>query len=74
MAARLPITVRDNARGVPPGTEQQILLPFFSATGGGSGSDSDSGLTVVRQWVHDMGGRVRHVRPLGGGAAFVISF
>jgi C4-dicarboxylate-specific signal transduction histidine kinase len=68
MTARLPITVRDNARGVPPGTEQQVFLPFFSATEGGSG------LTVVRQWVHDMGGRVRHVRPMGGGAAFVISF
>ena len=70
MTVRLPITVRDNARGVPPGTEQQIFLPFFSATEGGSGS----GPTVVRQWAHDMGGRVRHVRPLGGGAAFVISF
>jgi signal transduction histidine kinase len=43
---------------------------LFSATEGGSGS----GPTVVRQWAHDMGGRVRHVRPLGGGAAFVISF
>jgi C4-dicarboxylate-specific signal transduction histidine kinase len=70
MTARLPITVRDNARGVPAGTEQQVFLPLFSATEGGSGS----GPTVVRQWAHDMGGRVRHVRPLGGGAAFVISF
>lgn len=49
MTARLPITVRDNARGVPPGTEQQVFLPLFSATEGGSG------LTVVRQWVHDGG-------------------
>ena len=32
------------------------------------------GLTVVRQLVHGMGGRVRHVRPLEGGAAFVLSF
>jgi C4-dicarboxylate-specific signal transduction histidine kinase len=31
-------------------------------------------LTVVRQLVHGMGGRVRHVRPLEGGAAFVLSF
>lgn len=67
---RLRITVRDNGCGVPPGLEQQIFLPFFSATEGGSGI----GLTMVRQLVHGMGGRVRHVRPLGGGAAFVMSF
>jgi hypothetical protein len=28
----------------------------------------------VRQLVYGMGGRVRHVRPLEGGAAFVLSF
>lgn len=67
---RLSITVRDNGCGVPPGLEQQIFLPFFSATEGGSGI----GLTLVRQLVHGMGGRVRHVRPLDGGAAFVLSF
>lgn len=67
---RLRITVRDNGCGVPPGLEQQIFLPFFSASEGGSGI----GLTVVRQLVHGMGGRVRHVRPLAGGAAFVLSF
>jgi signal transduction histidine kinase len=72
---RLRIAVRDNGPGVPPGLEQQIFLPFFSATPGGSGI----GLTLARQLVHGMGGRLRHARPLrnaggSGGAEFVISF
>ena len=67
---RLRIGVRDNGPGVPPGLERQIFLPFFSAREGGQGI----GLTVVRQLVNGMGGRVRHVRPIEGGAAFVLSF
>ncbi len=67
---RLQISVRDNGPGVQPGLERKIFLPFFSAREGGQGI----GLTVVRQLVHGMGGRVRHVRPLEGGAAFVLSF
>jgi signal transduction histidine kinase len=67
---RLQISVRDNGPGVPAGLERKVFLPFFSAREGGQGI----GLTVVRQLVHGMGGRVRHVRPLEGGAAFVLSF
>jgi len=66
---RLQVSVRDNGPGVPPGLEREIFLPFFSTREGGQGI----GLTVVRQLVHGMGGRVRHVRPLEGGAAFVLS-
>jgi C4-dicarboxylate-specific signal transduction histidine kinase len=67
---RLQIMVRDNGPGVPAGLERQIFLPFFSAREGGNGI----GLTVVRQLMYGMGGRVRHVRPLERGAAFVLSF
>ena len=67
---RLQISVRDNGPGVPAGLERKIFLPFFSAREGGQGI----GLTVVRQLVHGMNGRVRHVRPLEGGAAFILSF
>jgi C4-dicarboxylate-specific signal transduction histidine kinase len=67
---RLCIEVRDNGPGVPAGLETQIFLPFFSAREGGQGI----GLAVVRQLVHGMGGRVRHARPLEGGAAFLITF
>ena len=68
--SRLMLSVRDNGPGVPPGLERQIFLPFFSAREGGQGI----GLTVVRQLVHGMGGRVRYVRPLEGGAGFVLLF
>lgn len=67
---RLQIMVRDNGPGVSPGLERQIFLPFFSAREGGQGI----GLTVVRQLMAGMKGRVRHVRPLERGAAFVLSF
>lgn len=67
---RLQISVRDNGPGVPVGLERQIFLPFFSAREGGQGI----GLTVVRQLMYGMGGRVRYVRPLESGAAFVLSF
>jgi C4-dicarboxylate-specific signal transduction histidine kinase len=71
---RLRISVRDNGPGVPAGLEQQIFLPFFSATDHGDGATHGIGLTVARQLVHGMGGRLRHVRPVEGGAAFVVSF
>lgn len=67
---RLQIMVRDNGPGVPAGLERQIFLPFFSAREGGHGI----GLTVVRQLMAGMGGRVRHVRLLERGATFVLSF
>ena len=67
---RLQISVRDNGPGVPAGLERKIFLPFFSAREGGQGI----GLTVVRALLHGMGGRVRLVRPLEGGAAFVVRF
>nr|WP_295129858.1 ATP-binding protein [uncultured Roseateles sp.] len=75
---RLLISVRDNGAGVPAGLERQIFLPFFSAreqnAEAGETGGQGIGLTVVRQLVNGMGGRVRHVRPLEGGAAFVLSF
>jgi C4-dicarboxylate-specific signal transduction histidine kinase len=67
---RLQISVRDNGHGVPAGLERQIFLPFFSTREDGHGI----GLTVVRQLIYGMGGRVRHVRPLERGAAFVLLF
>ena len=67
---RLHITVRDNGAGVPAGMERQIFLPFFSTREDGQGI----GLTVVRQLMYGMGGRVRHIRPMEKGAAFVLIF
>lgn len=67
---RLQISVRDNGAGVPAGLERQIFMPFFSTREGGQGI----GLTVVRQLMYGMGGRVRYARPLEKGATFVLSF
>ena len=67
---QLAIEVRDNGPGVPHGIEHEIFTPFFSTRERGGGI----GLAVVRNLVQGMGGTVRHVRPVGGGAAFVLSF
>ena len=67
---RLLLEVRDNGPGVPPGLERDIFLPFFSARPAGTGV----GLAVVRSLVHGMGGTVRCIKPVRGGAAFVLSF
>ena len=67
---RLHISVRDNGPGVPAGLERQIFLPFFSTRESGQGI----GLTVVRQLMFGMKGRVRHARSMEGGAMFVLIF
>jgi C4-dicarboxylate-specific signal transduction histidine kinase len=67
---RLQISVRDNGPGVPAGLERQIFMPFFTTREAGSGI----GLTVVRQLMYGMGGRVRYARSLEGGATFVLIF
>jgi C4-dicarboxylate-specific signal transduction histidine kinase len=67
---RLQISVRDNGPGVPAGLERQIFMPFFTTREGGNGI----GLTVVRQLMYGMGGRVRYARSLEGGATFVLIF
>jgi signal transduction histidine kinase len=67
---RLQISVRDNGPGVAPGLERQIFMPFFTTREGGNGI----GLTVVRQLMYGMGGRVRYARSLEGGAMFVLIF
>ncbi len=84
---RLLLTVRDNGPGVPAGLERDIFLPFFSARAEtalvpvsanapapASKEVRGIGLAVVRSLVHSMGGTVRCVKTLRGGASFVISF
>ena len=68
--ARLRIDIGDNGPGVPEDLLPHIFTPFFTTKKGGRGI----GLALVRQLVHGNGGTVRHVRPVGGGARFVISF
>lgn len=67
---RLQIEVSDNGPGIAPELLPHIFTPFFSTKQGGRGL----GLALVRQLLHGNGASVRHVRPVGGGARFVISF
>jgi C4-dicarboxylate-specific signal transduction histidine kinase len=68
--ARLRIEVSDNGPGVPEELLPHIFTPFFTTRKGGRGI----GLALVRQLVHANGGTVRHVRPVTGGARFVLGF
>ena len=67
---RLHIAVSDNGPGVQDELIADIFTPFFSTREKGSGI----GLAMVRQLVHRNGGAVRYVKPVGGGARFVITF
>lgn len=79
---RLALEVRDNGPGVPPGLESDIFLPFFSTRSGSQAREPDHshggshgiGLALVRKLIHGMGGTVRYVKPIDGGACFVLSF
>ncbi len=67
---RLRIEVADNGPGVPEAVTAHIFTPFFTTKPKGSGI----GLALVRQLAHRNGGTVRHARPVGGGARFVLTF
>jgi signal transduction histidine kinase len=68
--ARLRIEVGDDGPGVPEGLAAHIFTPFFTTKKQGGGI----GLAMVRHLVHENGGTVRHARPVGRGARFVITF
>jgi signal transduction histidine kinase len=74
---RLALEVRDNGPGVPAGLENDIFLPFFSTRSATQAREDGShgiGLALVRKLIHGMGGTVRYVKPVTGGACFVLSF
>ncbi len=67
---RLRIEVADNGPGVPAALAAHIFTPFFSTRKQGRGI----GLAMVRHLVHANGGTVRHARPVGAGARFLLTF
>lgn len=67
---RLRIEVSDNGPGVPDALAAHIFTPFFSTKKHGKGV----GLAMVRHLVHANGGTVRHVRSVGSGARFILTF
>jgi signal transduction histidine kinase len=68
--ARLRIEVSDDGPGVPEGLAAHIFTPFFTTKKQGGGI----GLAMVRHLVLENRGTVRHARPVGRGARFVITF
>ncbi|MET0321260.1 MAG: HAMP domain-containing sensor histidine kinase [Duganella sp.] len=67
---RLRIEVADQGPGVPPALAAHIFTPFFSTKKQGRGI----GLAMVRHLAHANGGTVRHVRQVGAGARFLLTF
>ncbi|GAB3260867.1 hypothetical protein [Chitinimonas naiadis] len=66
---RQQIRLSDNGPCLHAGLERQTFLPFLCAREGGQGV----GLTVQRQLMYGVGGRVRLVRPIEDDAAMVLS-
>jgi two-component system nitrogen regulation sensor histidine kinase NtrY len=60
------ITVVDNGPGLTPAQAEAVFAPFFTTKPGGSGI----GLSLARQIALAHGGRLEHLTPRRGGAAF----
>jgi nitrogen fixation/metabolism regulation signal transduction histidine kinase len=60
------ITVIDNGPGLTPAQAEVVFAPFYTTKPGGSGI----GLSLARQIALAHGGRLEHIAPASGGAAF----
>jgi len=59
-----------SSHSVAPEVEADTLMPFISSKRHGGGIN----LAMARQLIQSNGGTVRHVRPVGIGAHFIITF
>jgi signal transduction histidine kinase len=67
---RLRIMVEDNGPGIPPELLERIFEPFFTTKAPGSGTGL--GLSLSREYVERLSGRLWAENRPGGGAMFVI--
>ncbi len=64
------LIVEDNGMGIPEEYMDQIFDPFFSTKEGGSGL----GLSLIKTWVEESGGRISVESEKGKGARFTVDF
>ena len=63
------IIISDNGPGVPAELQSQVFIPFFTQKEGGLGI----GLGITKDILNEMGGAIRMVDPVIGGASFEIT-
>lgn len=68
---RVLVCVEDNGPGVPAQVEQRLFDPFYTTKDVGHGTGL--GLSISYGIVRQHGGELRHERPEGGGARFVVA-
>ncbi len=69
------IEVEDDGPGVPREIEATLFKPFVTGRGRDARHPGTGlGLAIAARWVERHGGAVRHERPEGGGARFVVTW
>ncbi|MTW04070.1 ATP-binding protein [Pseudoduganella ginsengisoli] len=69
----LTLAVRDTGRGIAREDQQRIFEPFVQADNTGSNEGTGLGLTISREFVRMMGGKLEVESELGNGAEFRFS-
>jgi signal transduction histidine kinase/DNA-binding response OmpR family regulator len=66
----LTLAVRDTGRGIAREDQQRIFEPFVQTDSSGSNEGTGLGLTISREFVRMMGGKLEVASELGNGAEF----
>ena len=70
-SGRLRVEVVDTGVGIPPEKRGELFLPFTRLSAEGSGVEGTGiGLTITKQLVEQMGGRIGFESTVGAGSAF----
>lgn len=68
LSATAELSVRDNGPGLAPEVEARLFEPYVTSKPDGTGL----GLAIAERIVSEHGGKIRHQRPKGGGAEFIV--
>jgi signal transduction histidine kinase len=64
------VSFRDHGPGVPPAFQHRLFEPFAQAEGGAQKGGAGLGLSIAREIVQRLGGRIGFGDAPGGGAIF----